>query len=185
MKTYVFSLTISNNIAAESQSEDDLSDALYGGGCDDSVIATYNNTFYLTFDREADNYEQAVMSAIADVEAAINLPVLSVDAGDMVGLTDAEKLSGMTKTLLSKYNKGTRGAGDFPSPIQRVNTKNAIWSWYDIADWLEANGFVEKEIVDNARVTAAINMSLQARKHHLLADVNRYTDMLKGCAVAG
>ena len=48
----------------------DEADALYRAGCDDATFGGCNGIVYGTFHRESDTLEQAVRSAIADVNAA-------------------------------------------------------------------------------------------------------------------
>lgn len=50
--------------------EDHYEDALYEAGCDDALVAVIDGTIFLDFDREASSYENAVKSAIRDVEHA-------------------------------------------------------------------------------------------------------------------
>ncbi len=45
-------------------------DALLAAGCDDALILVVNGELRLDFDREAASYDEAVRSAILDVEKA-------------------------------------------------------------------------------------------------------------------
>ncbi|EPB6719836.1 helix-turn-helix transcriptional regulator [Vibrio fluvialis] len=180
MKTYHFLLVTSKSGVTSDNELFDLSDDLYEAGCDDATIATYNGTIYLSFYRESESYGEAVLSAIQDVEKVNQIQVVSVDAGDWVGLSDAAELSGITKSALSRYSKGERGTGGFPSPVQRIDSKTPLWSWSDIADWLEKKGKVDQEIVDNAKLTSTINISLQLRNAEKMREVMGMLDRVHG-----
>lgn len=80
MKTFNFNIVVGGFIRTD---EDlflfNVSDALYDAGCDDSHPSMYNGTLYITFTREAESYEQAVTSAIQQIESIQGLVCLSVD----------------------------------------------------------------------------------------------------------
>lgn len=162
----------------------DISDALYESGCDDALTAAYNGTLYLSFDREGKDYESAVLSAIADIEKIPGLQCRAVDMGDTVSLSDAAELAGSTKAALSRYSKGTRGKGDFPTPISRVDSSRPLWAWEDIAEWLEKKELVNKDVVLMAKITAKINTSLNIRHANAQADVNKYINLLNNNKLA-
>ena len=62
--TYSFTLLL--NGIDEITSE--LEDALYGGACNDALISQAGGRVYLDFDRAAESWSAAIMSAIEDVE---------------------------------------------------------------------------------------------------------------------
>jgi hypothetical protein len=66
MKTYEFTLIL----AGAPELTDDLCDALYEAGCDDSSPYSSEGVTYIPFDREADCLESAIRSAIAEVQKA-------------------------------------------------------------------------------------------------------------------
>ncbi|CDT98111.1 putative DNA-binding protein [Vibrio coralliirubri] len=178
MKYYNFYLVTDKNGIKTDDDLFNISDELYEAGCDDATPAVYGDTLYLEFDREAESFEQAIVSAIKNVELLPGVKVTSVDAGEWVGLTDAAVLSGTTKASLSRYNKGERGAGSFPCPQQRISSRNPLWSWSEIAAWLAQQGKVEPELVEIAKVTATINMSLQLRDISTFDKVSTMTAVL-------
>lgn len=160
MKTYEFSLVL-HGVNDETP---ELEDTLFEAGCDDGLICTYNNTVYIDFMREAESYKQAVLSAIKQIEQCpLNAKVASVDAGDLVGITDIANLSEISKKTISAYKNGERGPGEFPSPIQRLQGNSPIWRWSDVATWLVDNGKIDPEMAENALITEAFNQALAAR----------------------
>ena len=73
MSEYEFTLTFS--LPGEDDNPEQYLDALYESGCDDAVLGTGQpGTIGLDFVREAESAEDAVRSAIANVEAAIPGP---------------------------------------------------------------------------------------------------------------
>lgn len=51
-------------------SNDRYEDPFYEAGCDDALIVVSDGALHLDFDREAPSYDEAVQSAIADVQKA-------------------------------------------------------------------------------------------------------------------
>jgi len=171
MNKYDFELVLTG----VNQDTPNLVDALFVAGCDDAIICTYNGFIYVDFAREAECCRDAVMSAIKDIESAkIGALVASVDAGDLVGITDIATLSGISKKTISAYKDGKRGKGGFPSPIQRITKKSPIWRWAEVANWLFLHGKIDKELADNALITEAFNQALIQRKSsHIVSEILR------------
>ncbi|PST96836.1 hypothetical protein [Photobacterium iliopiscarium] len=145
----------------------DLNDALIDATGDDFVMTATGKCLIIDFYRESISYSEAVLSAIKQVQQVNNIKVKSVDAGQYVGLSDAAELSSMSRSALSKYSKGERGDGTFPTPFLRAKGKVPLYEWAEIAQWLEKNGLVEKGIAENATFTAMINTALSFNTEEL------------------
>jgi len=65
-KTFQFTLVLKN----ANKNTAKLEDNLYKAGCDDALINFRNGTVYLDFDRKAFSFEEAVRSAINQVESS-------------------------------------------------------------------------------------------------------------------
>lgn len=178
MKKYSFDIVVGGKKITTDDDLFDVSDALYEAGCSDAHPAAYNGTLYVNFTRKGESYEQAVMSAISDIESVEGLVCLSVDIGDLVSLSDAAELAGTTKATLSRYSKGSRGKGDFPTPILRVDSSRPLWAWSDVAEWLAKNNAVDNELVEQAQVTGSINTALSIRHANSMGAVSNYLDAL-------
>ncbi|MDF9399088.1 hypothetical protein [Vibrio sp. 1180_3] len=172
MKEYDFALVASYDKNINDDVFLELTNSIYESGADDSTVMNKGNTVLIEFNREAVSYEQAVISAIKDVNKVVGLTVKSVDAGQYVGLSDAAELSNLTRSALSKFAKGNRGDGTFPSPYLRLISKTPLYDWYEVANWLEQRNLIEQGIADNARVTSNINVALKL-KHGELKEVSR------------
>lgn len=66
MKKYEFTLVLSGSL----ELTDDIADALFSAGCDDATPGTHCGEFVIDFRREGDSLEQAICSAIRDVQTA-------------------------------------------------------------------------------------------------------------------
>lgn len=159
MPLYNFTLTLSG----VTYDTDGLEDALYKSGCDDALICAYGNSVYVDFDREADSLNEAVASAVENIElAGIGAIVESVDSA-LVGLSDIAEMTDMSRQAIAMLKDGARGSGDFPGPIQRIKGQSPLWDWADVAQWLLKNGRLQEgsELVNNARVLSKWNLALR------------------------
>lgn len=66
MKKYEFTVVVSGSL----ELTDDMADALFAAGCDDGTPGTCNGVLSVDFHREADSLEQAIRSAIENVQSA-------------------------------------------------------------------------------------------------------------------
>ena len=163
MNEFDFALVATCDIQIDTDTIAQIADALFEAGCDDCTVMSRNQTLIIEFDREAESYERAVVTAIRDVHSVDGMKVLSVDAGDYVGLSDAAELSELSRSTLSKFSKGDRGDGTFPSPYLRVTGKAPLYDWSEISKWLADKGHAESELAENASVTSKINLALKLK----------------------
>ncbi|MXZ62614.1 MAG: hypothetical protein F4Y98_03180 [Chloroflexi bacterium] len=59
--------------------ETPLPDALYASGCDDALVGSIDEAQYLDFTRVAPTIDEAIRSAIADVESVDGIKVVGVN----------------------------------------------------------------------------------------------------------
>ena len=78
MPTYQFTLIVEG---PDPQGGERL-DALYESGCDDALVGRGHGAQYLDFDREAASLEDAILSAVADVERVEGARVVRCDGDD-------------------------------------------------------------------------------------------------------
>jgi hypothetical protein len=64
MKTYDFKVIL----AAGTDVSEELADALFKAGCDDSSPGVFCGVAHVDFDRDAESLEAAIRSAVADVQ---------------------------------------------------------------------------------------------------------------------
>jgi hypothetical protein len=66
MKTYEFDVVLKG----VSEVTDEQADALFAAGCDDGTPTVCDGVAWVHFDREATSLEQAIRSAVAQVQSA-------------------------------------------------------------------------------------------------------------------
>ena len=66
MKTYEFDVLLKDVFEVT----DDQADALFAAGCGDGTPACCNGTAWIHFDRQAPSLEEAIRSAVVQVQAA-------------------------------------------------------------------------------------------------------------------
>src|SRR3990167_1865884 len=159
-KTYQFTLVLKNINSAISN----LEDSLYEAGCDDALINFRNGTVYLDFDRKASSLEQAVLSAIKNVESAsINATVSAVAPENWVTESEVAKRLEIKRQAVSLWVKGERRKA-FPKPVMKLADKSPLWKWHEITEWLYRNKLIrEKELVTNAAFLENVNAVLEER----------------------
>jgi predicted DNA-binding transcriptional regulator AlpA len=67
-------------------------------------------------------------------------------------LREATEFTGVKKSTLAKYKKGTFGGGGFPVSVRKASNKDPLWRLSDIADWLYQKGKVTSELVELVRM---------------------------------
>ncbi len=184
MPLFNFTLTLSG---VTSQTPG-LEDALFAAGCSDALVCFYGTAVYLEFDRDSTSFEQALLSAISDVESAetLNIRVESVDS-TLVGLSDIAELIGVSRQAIALLKEGARGSGQFPGPVQRVKGNSPLWRWKSVVEWLVAEKRIaaDSPMVANAQLLDSLNLALQLRRSPENHRVQRYLQRLSAAPSAG
>lgn len=159
-KIYEFILVLRN----VDEDTPDLEDSLYEAGCDDALINFRNGAVYLDFDREAASLEDAVISAIKDIESAsVDIDVISVAPENLVTETEIAKRLNKSRQTVSLWIRGKRRKS-FPQPVMRLAEKSPLWNWSEVINWLYKNKIInDMELVDKALFFANINAVLEER----------------------
>jgi predicted DNA-binding transcriptional regulator AlpA len=159
-KPHQFTLVLKN----VDENTPNIEDSLYEAGCDDALINFRNGTVYLDFEREAPSLEEAVISAVSDVESAtVNATVTNVAPEDWVTESEIAKRLEMTRQTVSLWIKGERRKS-FPKPVMKLADKSPLWKWREIAEWLYKNKLIQgEELVINAAFFENVNAVLQER----------------------
>ena len=94
MPTYRFTVIL----AGLDEVSDDLAEALFEAGCDDGSPWSSEGVAAVGFDREAESFEQAVCSAVADVQkAGCHVAWVKIDPEDLVQSTPAGDVTASKK----------------------------------------------------------------------------------------
>jgi hypothetical protein len=83
MKAYQFDVVLRDT----SEITDDQADRLFAAGCDDATPVCCNEIAWVHFDRESRSLEEAIHSAVAQVQAAgFSVSKVELDADSAVSL---------------------------------------------------------------------------------------------------
>lgn len=164
-EVYTFTLLLVN----EHELTTDLEDALFEAGCDDGMLFSKNQVVYIEFDRDADSLEEAVVSAINDVESA-GFQVARVEPSDLVTSAEISRRANRSRQSVAQIIKGKRGKGGFPIPVAGVTSKTSVWSWAEVSNWLLKEEKIDDLfLIKKAEVIRDVNETLELRRHPYLA----------------
>ena len=132
-------------------------DKLLAEGCDDALIGLgRHGRIALEFTREAPSADEAILSALVDIQRAIPNAKLVEATPDLVGLTDIANLLGFSRQYMRKLVV-EKGAG-FPLPVHEG--KPAIWHLSTVLSWFadsKARKF-DTALMEIARVNMQCNL---------------------------
>lgn len=147
-------------------------DALYNTGCNDAVIGVgRTGQVGLAFTRTAASAEDAIRSAIANVQTALPGANLIEIGPDLVNLADIADLIGCSRQNIRKYATGAikTAPSTFPNPI--LSGATSYWHLCEVLSWLKHHSSltVPDSLLDLAKVTADINLKRQMARIAALA----------------
>lgn len=142
----------------------DVTERLYEAGLDDALLCARKGGVTAGFDREAESFEQAVTSAMADVRKAdVGVTGFRLVHPDIaVSLAEVARRIGKTRQAVSLYARGKRGPGSFPAPVSDLNDE-PLYDWSDVAHWLGSHGLMPDEIAREAGTRSRIYHTLEAQ----------------------
>jgi hypothetical protein len=107
---------------------DEQLDALSAAGCDDGSFSVEpDGTVLGFFGREAPTEQDAVISAVVDVEqAGIDARVLRAQADDWLTASEIAQRVGRSRQSIALPARGERGPGDFPTSVARQRSSNSM-----------------------------------------------------------
>lgn len=177
MDTFEFTLVLQSKDVNYEQ----LEDSLFRAGCDDATLSTRNEIVYLNFDRQAEDLESAIISAIRQIEETqIKLTVCRVEPSDLVTSAEIARRLNRSRQSIQQIITGNRGDGDFPIPVAGVTAKTMMWSWQEVLQWFISKGKNEYQSdLRNAITIKLINESLNLRKdENQLKNIKRLSELL-------
>lgn len=143
--------------------DDAFIDRLFEAGCDDAAAGRVDGVQYVDFDREAASYDEAVLSAVADIERIGGFQVIRVADEGLVSMADIARRTGRTRESVRLLTAGARGPGGFPAPVTDPRSRYRLWRWSDVARWFAAQ--LGEAMDSNDHLATAINASLTLRRH--------------------
>ena len=153
---------------------DDAFDDLHSAGCHDALFSRRDDQEYVTFSRQAGTLEEAILTAIADLESVVGIAVTNISDSSLVTAEEIALRSGRSDSSLRPLIEQHRVARPFPSPLGWSDDELQEWEWSAVANWFI--GELGEHLQDpNAAMFAAIEDTLHARRScgRLLPDQRR------------
>ena len=143
--------------------DDMFIDRLFEAGCDDAAIGRSDGIQYVDFDREAASLDEAVLSAVRDVEHVDGVSVVRVADAGLVSMTDIASRIGRTRESVRLLITGARGSGRIPRAGDRPPSRYRLWRWSDVTHWITTQ-LGEAGLPDD-RFLTVLNASLEFRRY--------------------
>ena len=159
MSTYSFTLIVEG----PDLQDDTRIDEVYEAGCDDALVSSSNGVQSLDFDREAASFEEAVLSAIRDIESVDGVDVARIADAGFVSIADIAERTGRTRESVRLLVEGKRGPGGFPAPATNPFRRHRLWRWLEVDRWFEAS-IKGHQLDEQGHAVAAINAWLELRR---------------------
>lgn len=173
MTTYTFTLIA---VGPDLQAEE-LIDALFEAGCDDALVGSADGVQFVDFDREAESLEDAVLSAVGDLESIDGVEVVRLADAGLLSMADIAARTGRTRESIRLLITGERGPGGFPPPVTDPRSRYRLWRSDEVDTWLRANLATALSDVRSDHVRSAINAGLELRRHRGHIADNAPTDL--------
>lgn len=172
MTTYQFALIVEG----PDLQADEMVKALFEAGCDDALVGSTDGVQYLDFDRDAASLEDAVLSAVADVERVDGAEVVRLAGASVVSMAEIANRTGRTRESVRLLVAGERGPGGFPPPMTDPRSRYRLWYWSDVARWFTDHFDTDIAQPDD-HMRAAISAGLELRYHARHIDPARRPDL--------
>ena len=160
MKTYEFTLKFA--LSSDDADIDDALELLAHCGCDDAIAGIgRKGRVALSFLREHDSPEGAVLSGITDVRCALPHAELIEASPDFVGLTDIGDLLNVSRQNVRKLVFSS----DAPAPQPIHEGRPTIWHLAKVLGWLrrEKDYAVDDDLLALAETTMQVNLAVTQR----------------------
>lgn len=158
-----YTFTLKYRLADVDCDSDALVERLAASGCDDALVGIGQpGRLALEFTREAASAEEAVSSALTDVERAIPSAELVEASPDYVGLTDVAAMVGVSRQNMRKLMLAY--STKFPTPVHEGSA--AVWHLAEVLVWLQGRGGyrVDAGVLDVAGVLLRVNVAKEQRR---------------------
>ena len=139
-----------------------LIDALFEAGCDDATIGRSDGVQYADFDREAAALDQAILSAVSDLERVDGVHVVRIADAGLASMAEIATRLGRTRESVRLLISGARGPGGFPPPVTDPRGRYRLWRWSDVAQWFTEH-MGEEVTLPQDDIAAAVNAALELR----------------------
>jgi hypothetical protein len=158
-----YTFTLRFQLPAADEEPDKHVGRLLEEGCDDALVGIgKKGRIALSFLREAESANAAVLSAVSAVRRAIPGVMLTEATPDFVGLTDAAELLGFSRQNMRQLIFSCEATT--PAPVHEG--KPTIWHLADLLRWLrEQKGYaVPEALLDLAETNMQVNIAVNAHQ---------------------
>lgn len=137
-------------------------DRLFEAGCEDATISTGKlGMIALSFSREAASAQEAVQSAISNVQQAIPEASLVEATPDIVSITDISTILGHSRQYTRKLFDAN-SSSNMPAPIHVGSP--SIWHLNEVLGWLKSIGKSGNNINDSLLEISTITREVNLRR---------------------
>jgi len=173
METYTFTLIVEGpDLQAEG-----MIDSLFEAGCDDSLVGSVDGVQYVEFDREAESLEQAVLSAVDDLESVEGVMVVRLADAGLISMADIAARTGRTRESVRLLISGERGPGGFPPPVTDPRSRYRLWRVVEVEQWFDTHLSGELTHTRDDHIRTIINAGLELRRHRPLVSTEPAADL--------
>lgn len=156
-------------------------DLLFEAGCDDATVGVSDGVQYVDFDREAGALDDAILSAVDDLETLEGVEVVRIADAGLMSLADVAARVGRTRESVRLLVSGDRGPGGFPKPVTDPRSRYRLWRWSEVAHWFDARCAGTVPVADH-ECTAMYNAALEIRRGRRRRDSS---DRITLCELVG
>lgn len=142
--------------------EDAVIEELYESITDEASPARSGDTQFIDFSREATTLDQAVLTAIADVERVADIVVVGVEDHTLVTLDEIATRTGFEPDAIRGAIDRDDDVNPFPPPFEDPDAEQLVWAWIEVASWASRD-CGKRPMHSNDYVFAALTDSLLAR----------------------
>lgn len=154
MTVYDFTFVVDADLDDEA-----FEDRFFEAGCDDATYMVMRGNGHLCFDREAESYKLAVLSAYEQIQST-GSKIIRFEPDFLVSATEIASRSKMTKQAIGLFSKGERGES-FPAPKARLDSSSPLWDWVEVSGWMVTRGKIDAQVYCDAVISRIINLGLQ------------------------
>ncbi len=156
--------------------DDAVFDAVYEAGCDDATVGVTCGVPCADFSREGASFEEAVFSAIRDLESVEGITVVRIADAGLVSIADIAERTGRTRESVRLLVAGKRGPGGFPAPATDPFRRHRLWRWIEVDRWFE-DSIKGHQSDGQEHAVAAINAWLELRRLRPTVEPERWEAM--------
>lgn len=158
-----YNFTLKYQLSDDDNDHDEIVERLGAAGCDDALVGIgIPGRIALMFAREAESANAAIVTALADVRAAVPAARLVEATPDLVGLTDVAETIGVSRQNMRKLM--TSHSASFPLPVHEGAA--SVWHLADVLHWLAQRGSydIDPILLDVAQATMQVNLARSATR---------------------